>query len=46
MNKADYQNVLETNGCSPAIETKKTKDKNKVNLISSVINKVTLFFRL
>ena len=31
------QNVLETNGCSPAIETKKTKDKNKVNLISSVI---------
>ena len=31
------QNVLETNGCSPAIETKKTKDKNKVNLISSII---------
>ena len=31
------QNVLETNGCSPAIETKKTKNKNKVNLISSVI---------
>ena len=31
------QNVLEINGCSPAIETKKTKDKNKVNLISSVI---------
>ena len=31
------QNVLEINGCSPSIETKKTKDKNKVNLISSVI---------
>ena len=30
-------NVLEINGCSPSIETKKTKDKNKVNLISSVI---------
>ncbi len=31
------QNVLEINGCSPSIETKKTKEKNKVNLISSVI---------
>ena len=31
------QNLLEINGCSPSIETKKTKDKNKVNLISSVI---------
>ena len=31
------QNVLEFNGCSPSIETKKTKEKNKVNLISSVI---------
>ena len=31
------KNLLETNGCSPSIETKKTKDKNKVNLISSVI---------
>ena len=31
------QNVLEINGCSPAIETKKTKDKSKVNLISNVI---------
>ena len=31
------KNILEINGCSPAIETKKTKDKNKVNLISSVI---------
>ena len=32
------KNLLETNGCSPSIETKKTKDKNKVNFISSVIN--------
>ena len=31
------KNILEINGCSPSIETKKTKDKNKVNLISSVI---------
>ena len=31
------KNILEINGCSPTIETKKTKDKNKVNLISSVI---------
>ena len=31
------KNLLEINGCSPSIETKKTKDKNKVNLISSVI---------
>ena len=31
------QNLLEINGCSPSIKTKKTKDKNKVNLISSVI---------
>lgn len=31
------QNVLEINGCSPSIETKKTREKNKVNLISSVI---------
>ena len=31
------QNVLEINGCSPSIETKKTKEKNKVNHISSVI---------
>ena len=31
------KNLLETNGCSPSIETKKTKDKNKVNLISGVI---------
>tara|TARA_B100000959_G_C14798099_1_gene548551 strand:- start:42 stop:677 length:636 start_codon:yes stop_codon:yes gene_type:complete len=31
------QNVLEINGCSPSIETKKTKEKNKVNLISRVI---------
>ena len=31
------KNILEVNGCSPSIETKKTKDKNKVNLISSVI---------
>ena len=28
---------MEINGCSPSIETKKTKDKNKVNLISSII---------
>jgi len=31
------KNILEINGCSPTIETKKTKDKNKVNLISSII---------
>jgi molecular chaperone GrpE (heat shock protein) len=31
------KNILEINGCSPSIETKKTKDKNKVNLISRVI---------
>ena len=31
------KSILEVNGCSPSIETKKTKDKNKVNLISSVI---------
>ena len=31
------KNILEINGCSPSIETKKTKDKNKVNLISSII---------
>ena len=31
------KNLLEINGCSPSIETKKTKDKNKVNLISSII---------
>ena len=31
------QNVLEINGCSPSIETKETKDKNKVNLISNII---------
>ena len=31
------KNILEINGCSPTIETKKTKDKNKVNLISGVI---------
>ena len=31
------KNLLEINGCSPSIETKKTKDKNKVNLISRVI---------
>ena len=31
------KNLLEINGCSPSIVTKKTKDKNKVNLISSVI---------
>ena len=31
------KNILEINGCYPSIETKKTKDKNKVNLISSVI---------
>ena len=31
------KSILEVNGCSPSIETKKTKDKNKVNLISSII---------
>ena len=31
------KNILEINGCSPSIETKKTKDKNKINLISRVI---------
>ena len=32
------QNVLEVNGCSSSLETKKTKDPSKVNLIAGIIN--------
>ena len=32
------QNVLEEKGCSSGLETKKTKDPAKVNLIASIIN--------
>tara|TARA_B100001121_G_C18535595_1_gene548201 strand:- start:267 stop:881 length:615 start_codon:yes stop_codon:yes gene_type:complete len=31
------QNLMEVEGCSPIRETTKTKDNNKVNLISSII---------
>jgi len=31
------QNVLETKGCSSGLETKKTKDPSKVNLIANVL---------
>ena len=31
------QNLMEVEGCTPSIETTKTKDQNKVNLISEII---------
>ena len=31
------QNVLEVKGCSSGLETKKTKDPSKVNLIADII---------
>ena len=31
------QNVLEEKGCSSGLETKKTKDPTKVNLIASIV---------
>ena len=31
------QNLMEVEGCTPSLETTKTKDQNKVNLISEII---------